>query len=77
MKPRLSEIRAEVRRRAAAFRAQQKEVVDTAALIREAREELDRRGEPVRARQSLSACGGRRALASGRTTAGFQENPLA
>jgi hypothetical protein len=40
---RLSEHRA-LMERAAAFRARQPEVVDAAALIREAREELGRRG---------------------------------
>ena len=44
--PSRQERRREVRRRAAAFRARQTTEVDVVALVREGREELERRGRP-------------------------------
>lgn len=70
--PTSPEARAEVRRRAAEFRARQAKVVDATALIREAREDLSRRNQH---RTGRSRCAGRRRVQ--RTTPGFQEDPLA
>ena len=44
--PSRQEWRREVRRRAAVFRARQRAPVDVVALVREGREELERRGRP-------------------------------
>ncbi len=76
--PGSAEGRAEARRRAAEFRQRQSEPVDTAALAREAREELEGR------EQASIAAGGERPCAArheprrrSRVTPGFQRTPLA
>lgn len=68
------ENRAEALRRAAAFRARQTRVVDTAALVRESREALNRRHEHKISRAKPR--GRWKRVPPRRVTDGFQENPL-
>jgi predicted DNA-binding protein len=68
--PASRELRRETLRRLTQFREQQDEAVDAVALIRESREELDRRSEAIG--PARKRCQGRREPPTGRTTPGFQ-----
>jgi predicted DNA-binding protein len=70
--PASRELRHETLRRLSEFREQQDEEIDVVALIRESREELDRRGEAMAPAKEHPRCGGRREPRVGRTTPGFQ-----
>jgi predicted DNA-binding protein len=68
------ELRREGLRRATQFREQQGEVVDAVALIRESREELDRRSKAMAPAEKHPRCRGRREPQQAvRTTPGFQQ----
>ena len=73
--PSSAEIRREALRRTAEVRAQQTETVDAAALIRESRDELDRRSQPDLPIRKRLACKDGRAAPGSRVTAGFQQSP--
>lgn len=70
--PSSPETRREALRRATQVSEQQGEVVDAVALIRESREELDRRSEAMAPAGKHPQCRGRREPEVGRTTPGFQ-----
>lgn len=65
----------ETLRRAAAFRAKQAKKVDVAALVREGREDLERRGRRLDAPKGRPRCKGHRGAPISRVTRGFQETP--
>lgn len=67
------ELQREALRRITQFRERQGEAVDAVALIRESREELDRRSEAMAPARKSPRCNGRREPADGRTTPGFQQ----
>ncbi len=67
------ELRRETLRRVTQFHERQDDVVDAVALIRESREELDRRSEAIAPARKRPRCSGRREPPDGRTTPGFQQ----
>lgn len=73
--PSSAEIQREALWRTAEVRAQQTETVDAAALIRESRDELDRRSQPDLPARKHFACKDGRPAPGSRVTAGFQQPP--
>lgn len=63
----------ETLRRAAELRAKQAKRVDAAALVREGREDLERRGQRLEPAKGRPRCKGHRGSPLSRVTRGFQE----